>query len=224
MRKFLISSSILSADFSKLGKDVKKVLKSGVDMIHIDVMDNHYVKNLTFGPIICKSLRNYGIKSIMDVHLMIKPVDRIIPEFAEAGANIISFHPETTNHIDRTIEIIKKYNCKVGIVLNPATPLSCLKYIINKIDVIILMSVNPGYGGQLFIKNIYNKIKDVKKIIDKNGYNIDLEVDGGINKNNILKVAKSGANIFVIGTAIFKEKNYKINIKEIKNELKLFKI
>ncbi|WMC20251.1 MAG: ribulose-phosphate 3-epimerase [Enterobacteriaceae bacterium PSpyr] len=223
MKKFLISPSILSADFARLGKDITNVLNSGANMLHFDVMDNHYVKNLTFGPMICKSLRNYGIKTYIEVHLMVKPVDRIIPEFIKAGANIISFHPETTNNINKTIKLIKKNNCKVGIAINPETSLNCLKNIINKIDTILLMSVNPGFGGQKFIIKILNKIKRAKKIIDDSGYNINLEVDGGININNILKIAKMGANIFVIGTAIFKSDNYKLTIKQIRNQLNLIK-
>ncbi|WMC19661.1 MAG: ribulose-phosphate 3-epimerase [Enterobacteriaceae bacterium PC38] len=221
MKKFLISPSILSADFARLGKDVKNVLNSGANMLHFDVMDNHYVKNLTFGPIICKAIRDYGIKTNIEIHLMVKPVDRIIPEFIKAGANIISFHPETTNNINKTIQLIKKNNCKVGIVINPETSLNCLKYIINKIDTILLMSVNPGFGGQQFIEKILNKIKKTKKIIDNSGYNIDLEVDGGININNILKIAKMGANIFVVGTAIFKSNNYKLTIDQMRNQLNL---
>ena len=216
---FLIAPSILSADFARLGDDVSAVLDAGADVIHIDVMDNHFVPNLTFGPMICESLRSYGIKAIIDVHLMVKPVDNIIPGFAKAGANIITFHPEATDHVDRTLQLIKSLGCKAGIVLNPATPLNCLDYIMDKLDVILLMSVNPGFGGQKFIPSTLQKIKDVKQKIKESGRHIQLEVDGGVNRTNIAEIAAAGADMFVAGSAIFSQPDYKVAIDELRTEL-----
>ena len=219
MKDYKIAPSILSADFSRLGEDVQKVINSGADIIHFDVMDNHYVPNLTFGPMVCSALRDYGITSHIDVHLMIKPVDRIIPDFAKAGANYITFHPEASDHIDRTIGLIKEHDCKAGIVLNPATPLSYLEHCLNKLDMVLLMSVNPGFPGQKFIEGTYNKISLVRELIDKTGKDIRLEVDGGINLENIAKVASAGADTFVAGSSIFNSKDYEKTIKSMRDLL-----
>ena len=216
MNDYIIAPSILSADFANLGKDVSDVIDAGADFIHFDVMDNHYVPNLTVGPMVCKSLRDYGIDAIIDVHLMISPVDEIIPDFAQAGANYITFHPEATRHVDRTIKLIKDHGCQPGIVLNPATNVSVLEYCLEQIDMVLLMSVNPGFAGQKFIESTYDKIVEVREMIDAVNPSIRLEVDGGLNLQNIGKAARSGADTFVAGSAIFNSENYKKTISQMR--------
>lgn len=216
---FLIAPSILSADLARLGEDVAEVLKAGGDIIHFDVMDNHFVPNLTFGPAICKALRDYGITAEIDVHLMVKPVERLIPDFAKAGANYITFHPEATNHIDRTLQMIRDHGCKSGLVFNPATPLSYLDYVMDKVDMILLMGVNPGFGGQKFIPATLEKLQEARRRIDKSGYPIRLEIDGGVKIDNIAEIAAAGADTFVAGSAIFNQPNYKAVIDQMRREL-----
>lgn len=219
MKPYLIAPSILSADLARLGEDVENVLKCGGDVVHFDVMDNHYVPNLTFGPVVCKALRDYGITAPIDVHLMVKPVDRIIPDFAKAGASYITFHPESSEHIDRTLQLIRDNGCKSGLVFNPATPLSYLDYVMDKVDIILLMSVNPGFGGQSFIPATLEKLKQARKRIDESGLDIRLEVDGGVKVSNIAEIARAGADMFVAGSAIFDQPDYKKVIDEMRQQL-----
>lgn len=219
MRPFLIAPSILSADFARLGEDVDAVLNAGADVVHFDVMDNHYVPNLTIGPMVCQALRNYGVTADIDVHLMVKPVDRIIPDFVDAGASIITFHPEASEHVDRTLQLIKESGCKAGLVFNPATPLHYLDHVMDKLDVILLMSVNPGFGGQSFIPSTLDKLRQVRKLIDDSGYDIRLQVDGGVKVDNIAEIAAAGADMFVAGSAIFNKPDYKAVIDEMRSEL-----
>lgn len=225
MSDFKIAPSILSADFAMLGQEVDNVLKSGADIVHFDVMDNHYVPNLTIGPLVCDALRKHGVTAEIDVHLMVKPVDRIIPDFAEAGASYITFHPEASEHIDRTLQMIRELGCKSGLVFNPATPLDCLKHVLDKVDMVLLMSVNPGFGGQSFIPETLNKLREARKIIDDSGYDIRLEVDGGVKVDNIREIAEAGADTFVAGSAIFNVKNdkdanvYDSVVKQMRDEL-----
>jgi len=207
MSKAIIAPSILSANFAKLGEEVDAVLKAGADWVHFDVMDNHYVPNLTIGPLICEALRKHGVTAPIDVHLMVKPVDRIVPDFAKAGATLISFHPEASEHVHRTIQLIKSTGCQAGLVLNPATPIEVLDYVLEELDLVLLMSVNPGFGGQSFIPSALTKLKQARQMIDRTGKNIRLEIDGGVKVDNIAEIAAAGADTFVAGSAIFNAPN-----------------
>ena len=225
MADYAIAPSILSADFARLGEEVDRVLKAGADIVHFDVMDNHYVPNLTIGPLVCEALRKHGVTAPIDVHLMVKPVDRIIPDFAAAGASYITFHPEASEHVDRTLQLIKGEGCKAGLVFNPATPLDVLEYVMDKIDMILLMSVNPGFGGQSFIPSALDKLREVRKLIDASGRDIRLEIDGGVKADNIAEIAAAGADTFVSGSGIFGKgkdsdpNRYDSILKEMRAEL-----
>src|SRR5690554_3882814 len=219
MREFLIAPSILSADFARLGEDVEKVLAAGADVVHFDVMDNHFVPNLTIGPMVCEALRNYGITAPIDVHLMVDPVDALVPQFAKAGASMITFHPEASVHIDRTLQLIRDHGCKSGLVFNPATPLHYLDYVMDKVDIILLMSVNPGFGGQSFIPATLDKLREARRRIDASGRPIRLEIDGGVKVDNIAEIAAAGADMFVAGSAIFNQPDYTQVIRAMRAEL-----
>lgn len=219
MNDFLIAPSILAADFARLGEEVDKVLADGANMIHFDVMDNHYVPNLTIGPMVCKALRKHGVTADIDVHLMVKPVDSMIVDFIEAGASYITFHPEASEHIDRSLQLIRDAGVKAGLVFNPATPLDHMKHVMDKLDMVMLMSVNPGFGGQKFIPSTLDKLREARAMIDASGYNIRLEVDGGVTQENIAAIAAAGADTFVAGSAIFGKDNYKDAIDQMRSEL-----
>ena len=219
MTDYLIAPSILSADFARLGEDVQKVLADGADVVHFDVMDNHYVPNLTIGPMVCKALRDFGITAPIDVHLMVEPVDTMIVEFANAGASIITFHPDASKHVDRSLQLIKDHGCKAGLVLNPASSLEELTHVMDRLDVVLLMSVNPGFGGQSFIPHTLEKLRQVRKLIDESGRDIRLQVDGGVKTDNIKEIAEAGADMFVAGSAIFNQPDYKAVIDDMREQL-----
>ena len=219
MRDYLIAPSILSADFARLGEEVDAVLAAGADWVHFDVMDNHYVPNLTVGPLVCAALRKHGVTAPIDVHLMVKPVDRIIPDFAAAGATCITFHPETSDHIDRSLQQIRDCGCRSGLVFNPATSLDGLKYVMDKVDMVLLMTVNPGFGGQSFIDGMLHKLREARRLIDDSGLPIRLEVDGGVKLDNIRRIAEAGADTFVAGSAIFNTPDYRATIAALRAEL-----
>jgi ribulose-phosphate 3-epimerase len=217
--KALLAPSILSADFTRLGEEVTTVLAAGADWIHFDVMDNHYVPNLTIGPLVCEALRKAKITAPIDVHLMVEPVDRIIPDFAKAGATSITFHPEASHHIDRSLQLVRDLGCKSGLVFNPATPLSYLEYVMDKVDIILLMSVNPGFGGQKFLASSLKKLQQVREMIDNSGFDIRLEIDGGVKVDNIAEIAAAGADTFVAGSAIFGQPDYRAVIAAMREQL-----
>ncbi|MGH8399180.1 MAG: ribulose-phosphate 3-epimerase [Gammaproteobacteria bacterium] len=219
MQDFRIAASILSADFARLGEEVDSVLKAGADMIHFDVMDNHYVPNLTVGPVVCEALRKHGVQAPIDVHLMVKPVDRLIEMFAQAGATDITFHPQATEHVDRSLSLIRSSGCRAGLVFNPATPLDDMEYVMDKLDMILIMSVNPGFAGQSFIPSSLDKLREARALIKASGRDIRLEIDGGVKVDNIHEIASAGADTFVAGSAIFGAKDYKVVITAMRNEL-----
>ena len=219
MQDYVIAPSILSADFARLGDETAAVVAAGADFVHFDVMDNHYVPNLTFGPLVCKALRDFGITAPIDVHLMVKPVDRIIPEFAGAGASYITFHPEASEHLDRSLQLIRDHGCKAGLVFNPGTPLDCLRYVMEKIDMVLLMSVNPGFASQSFIPAVLDKLREARQLIDSSGRPIRLEIDGGVKIDNIAEIAAAGADTFVAGSAIFNSDNYGETIAKMRAQL-----
>ena len=219
MRDYLIAPSILSADFARLGEEVDAVLEAGADVVHFDVMDNHYVPNLTIGPMVCQALRGHGVTAPIDVHLMVSPVDRLIGDFAEAGASFITFHPDASIHVDRSLQMIRDAGCKAGLVFNPAVGLEALRYVMDKVDMVLLMSVNPGFGGQSFIPATLDKLREARAMIDTSGLPIRLEVDGGVSAANIREIAEAGADTFVAGSAIFKRDDYREVIAEMRSEL-----
>lgn len=219
MTDYLIAPSILAADFARLGEEVESVLEAGADIVHFDVMDNHYVPNLTIGPMVCKALRDYGVTAPIDVHLMVQPVDDLIRMFADAGASYITFHPEASQHVDRSLQLVRDLGCKAGLVLNPATNLDAVNWVMDRMDMLLLMSVNPGFGGQKFIPSTLDKLKQARKIIDESGYDIRLEVDGGVGVANIQEIAAAGADTFVAGSAIFSQPSYKEVIDKMRSEL-----
>jgi len=219
MSDCIIAPSILSANFAKLGEEVDNVLAAGADWVHFDVMDNHYVPNLTIGPLVCEALRKHGVRAPIDVHLMVKPVDHLIPDFAKAGASLISFHPEASEHIDRSLQLIREHGCQSGLVFNPATPLSCLEYVLDKLDLVLIMSVNPGFGGQQFIPGTLEKIRQARVLIDRSGRDVRLQVDGGVKVDNIAQIARAGADTFVAGSAIFGAPDYAAAIARMRAEV-----
>ena len=216
MRELVIAPSILAADFARLGEEVDQVLAAGADWVHFDVMDNHYVPNLSFGPLVCQALRRHGVQAPIDVHLMVRPVDRIIPDFAQAGASLISFHPEASDHIDRSLQLIREQGCRTGLVFNPATPLDCLRYVMDKVDLVLLMSVNPGFGGQQFLPGTLDKLREVRALIDASGHAIRLQVDGGVGPGNVAEIVAAGADTVVAGSAIFGQPDYASVITEMR--------
>ena len=219
MSTCIIAPSILSANFAKLGEEVDRVLAAGADWVHFDVMDNHYVPNLTIGPLVCEALRKHGVTAPIDVHLMVEPVDRIVPDFAKAGASLISFHPEASKHVDRTLQLIRDHGCQAGLVLNPATPIACIEHVMERLDLILVMSVNPGFGGQSFIPGALSKLRALRRRIDESGLPIRLEVDGGVKASNIRAIAEAGADTFVAGSAIFGEMDYAAVIANMRSEV-----